>query len=87
MIAGEDAEAAGVDGKRFVQAELGGKVSDRASTEDAGIGSAPGPVFLQVFLTAAVDVIDAAMEDELGGTALDFGERHFVEHGDRILLS
>ncbi len=86
VIAGEHAEAAGVDGQRFVQAEFSGEVGDRARAEHAGIGCAPGAVFEQILLLAAVDVVDAAMKDEFGGAALDFAERHFVEQGDGVLI-
>ena len=44
VVAGEDAEAAGVDGQRLVDAELRGEVGDRARAEDAGVGCAPGAV-------------------------------------------
>ena len=42
VVAGEDAEAAGVDRQRFVQAELGGEVGDRPRPEHAGVPRAPG---------------------------------------------
>ena len=41
VVAGEDAEAAGVDRQRLVQAELGGEVGDRAGPQDAGVGARP----------------------------------------------
>ena len=71
VIAGEHSEAAGVNGQRFVQAELCREVGDRARAQNAGIGSAPGAICLQILLAAAVDVVDAAMEHEFGGAALD----------------
>ena len=42
MIAGQHAQAAGVDGQRFVQAELGGEIGDRPRPQNAGMVRAPG---------------------------------------------
>ena len=42
VVAGEHAEAAGIDGERLVEAELGGEVGDRAGAQHAGILRAPG---------------------------------------------
>ena len=69
-----------------MHAEFGGEVGDRARAENAGVGRAPGAVCLQVLLAAAVDVVDAAVQDEFGGAALDLAERHFVEQRDGILV-
>ena len=44
VIAGEHAQAAGINGKRFVQAELGGEISHRARPQNAGVPRAPGAV-------------------------------------------
>ena len=86
VVAGEDAEAAGVDGEGLVQAELGGEVGDGARAQDAGVGCAPGAVGVEVFLLAAVGVVDAAVEHVLGGASLDLFERHLVEQRDWILV-
>ena len=37
VVAGEDAEAAGVDGQRLVQPELGGEIGHGARPQDAGM--------------------------------------------------
>ena len=55
VVAREDAEAAGVDGQRLVQAELGGEVADGPRAQDSCVGRAPGAVGVQVLLLAAVD--------------------------------
>ena len=52
VIAGEDAEAAGVDRQRLVQAELGREVRDRPRPEHAGVARAPGVRRVQVLLHA-----------------------------------
>ena len=41
---------------------------------------------MQILLLAAIDVVDAAMQDEFGGAALDFAQRNFAEQGNRILI-
>ena len=71
MVPGQHAQAAGVDGQRLVQPELGGKISHRPRPQHAGIGRAPGPVGIQILLLAAVDVVDAAMQDQFRCAALD----------------
>ncbi len=86
VVAGENAEAAGVDGEGFVEAELGGEVGDRTGAKDAGVGCAPGAVGLEVLLLAAVGVVDAAVQHQLGGATLDLVERHLVEEGDWVLV-
>jgi hypothetical protein len=86
MIAGEHAEAARVDGQRLVQAELGGEVGDWTRAQHAGVGRAPGAVGVQVLTLAAVTVVDAAVQDELGGAKLQLFQRHLAEQGDRVLI-
>src|SRR6185437_34166 len=71
VVAGKHTQAAGVNGERLVKAKFGGEISHGAGTKDARIRCAPGAVSLQIFLTPAVDVIDAAVQDEFGGTSLD----------------
>ena len=41
VVAGEHAEAAGVDGERFVQSELGREVGDGAGPQHAGVALLP----------------------------------------------
>ena len=67
MIAGEDAEAAGIDRHRLVQPELGREVRDRPRAEHAGVTRAPGVLGLQVLLQAAIGVVDAAVQRQLRG--------------------
>ena len=86
VIAGEDAEASGVDGEGFVQAEFGGEVGYWARTQDACVGCAPGAVGLQVLLLAAVGVVDASVQHQLCGATLDLVQRHFVEKRDWVLV-
>ena len=87
MIAGEDAEAAGVDRQRLVQAELGGEVSHRPRAEHAGVLAAPGVLRLQVFAEPAVGVVDAPMEGELRRPRLELRRRHLLQQQDGIVVA
>ena len=86
VVSSENAQAAGIDGQRFVQAELGGKIGDGAGSQDAGIGGSPGAVGMEILLLAAVAVVDAAVQDEFRGAAFDFTEGNFTEQRDGILI-
>ena len=46
MVAGKNAQAAGIDRNRFVQAELSREIRHRARPQNAGMRRAPGPVRL-----------------------------------------
>ena len=41
---------------------------------------------LQVFLLAAVGIVDAAVQDQFGGAAFDLAERDFREQRDRVVV-
>ncbi len=86
VIAGKHAEAAGIDRNRFVQAELGGKIGHRPRPQHAGVRGAPGAVRLEIFLLAAVGVVDPAVQHQFAGAALDAGQRHLAEQRDRIVV-
>ena len=85
VIAGEDAEAAGVDRQRLVQAELGGEVRDRARAEHAGVAAAPRVAGPEVLLHPAVGVVDAAVQRELRRALLQVVDRDVLEQGDRVV--
>jgi hypothetical protein len=70
-----------------MEAELGGEISHGARAEYARVSSAPGAVGTEVFLLAAVGVVDTAMEVKFGGAALDLFQGHLVEDGDGILVT
>ncbi len=86
VIAGQHAQAAGVDGDGFVQAELGREIRDRPRPQNAGVGGAPGAVRLQVFALPPVVVIDAAVQHQLARAALHFRQRHLAEQGQGIVI-
>ena len=86
MVAGEDAETARVDGQGLVQAELGGEVADRARTQHACVGSAPGAVGVEILALTAVTVVDPAVQDEFGGAMFELFQRHLAEQRDGILV-
>ena len=86
VIAGEDAEAAGIDRQRLVEAELGREVGDRARPQHAGVACAPGVRRVQILLHPAVGVVDAAVQRELRGPLLEFVDRDLLQQRHRIVV-
>ena len=87
VVAGQDAEAAGVDRHRFVDAELGGEIGDRRGAQDAGFAGAERVAGVgEIFLEPAVGLIDARGEDHLGGPLGDLLGRHLGQQHDRIMV-
>jgi hypothetical protein len=64
VVAGEHAQAAGIDRHRLVNAELGREVDHRLGAEDARVDGAPGVLRRQVFLHPAVGLVDPTVEHE-----------------------
>ena len=87
VVAGEDAEAAGVDRQRLVQPELGREVRDRPRPEHAGVPRAPGVLRAQVLLHPAVGVVDAAVQRELRRALLELVDRHLLQQRDRVVVA
>ena len=86
VIPGKHAEPAGINRNRFVQAELGGKIGDRPRPQHAGMFRAPSSVRLEIFLLAAVGVVDAAVQHQFARAALDAGQRHLAQQRHRIVV-
>ena len=86
VIAGEDAEAARIDRKRLVQAELGREVPDRAGTQHASVRGAPRGVGRKVLALAAIGVVDPAVQCELAGPLMERGEWYLRQERNRIVL-
>ena len=85
VIAGEDAEAAGVDRQGLVQSELGREVRDGTRPQHAGMPRAPGVFGRQILLKPAVRVIDTAVESELRGPFFEHLNRKPVEQRNRVV--
>ena len=86
MVAGEHAEAAGIDRQRFMDAEFGGEIGDGRGAQHAGVARSPGAVGLQIFLQAAVGVVDAAVQNQFGRAGFELGQREFGEQRNGILI-
>ena len=86
VVSGEHAEAARVDRQRLMQAELGGEVADWPRAQHASVRGAPGAVGVEVLALAAVTGVDAAVQDEFGGAALQLFERDLAEQRDWVLV-
>src|SRR5262249_18560201 len=79
VIAGKDAEAARVDGQRLVHAELRGEVRDGPRPQYAGVTRAPRRLRRQIFLHAAVAVVDAAVQGKLRRAFFELVDRHLTQ--------
>ncbi len=86
MVAGEHAQAAGVNRHRFVNAELGGEVGDRLRAQHAGVRAAPGVRGADVFLQPAIGLVDAAVEHQLGGAHFQPLGRELGQQRDRVVI-
>ena len=87
MIAGQDAQTAGVDRHRFVQPELGGEVRDRTRPENAGVARAPRVLRLQILLHPAVRMIDAAVQRQLRGARLELVHVDLLKQRNRVVIA
>ena len=86
VIAGKHSESAGIHRNRFVQAELGGKIGHWTRTQRAGMFRAPSTVCLEIFLLAAVGVVDTPVQYQFVGAALNAGQRHLAQQRHRIVV-
>src|SRR5262249_33931194 len=75
-----------VDGKRFVQSEFCGEICDWMWPQDARVSRAPSTIVVEVLAEAAVSVVDASMQDELGGTRFKLFQRELSQQRNRVLI-
>ena len=87
MIAGQDAEAAGVDRNRLMQPELGREVGHRPRPEHARVPRAPRVLRAEVLLKPAVGVVDAPVQRELRGARLELRRGNPPQHRDRVVVA
>ncbi len=86
VVAGEDAEAAGVLGQRRGDPELGAEVGDRRG-HALGLLAPPllvPAVLLEVAVERLPGRVDALDERRVGGQAVELVGRHGGEHGHRV---
>ena len=86
VIAGEDSQAARINGDRFMQTEFRGKVGHRARPQHPGMLGAPGPIPLQILALPAVGVVDSPMQHQFPGAALNPRQRKGGKHGNGIVI-
>jgi hypothetical protein len=67
VIAGQNSEAAGIDGQRFVHAKFGGEISHGPGPQHTGAARAPGALRLFVLAQAAIGIVDAAVQGQFVG--------------------
>ncbi len=86
VVAGQDAEAAGINRHRFVDAELGRKIDNGLGSEHAGVDRAPGVLRSQIFLHPPVGLVDPAIKHQFGGPGLEPLRRELCQEGDRVVV-
>ena len=64
VIAGEDSQAARINGDRLMQTKFGGEIRDWPRPQHSRMLGAPCPIRLQIFLLAAIGVVDAPMQHQ-----------------------
>ena len=85
MVAGEDAEAAGVDRHRLVNAEFQRKIGDGLGAENADVSPCPSGSGGHILGHSAVCLVDSGIEDEFRGTDFQSFGSEFVEESDGIV--
>ena len=86
MIARQHAQAARVDGQRFVDAELRGKISDRADAQRAGMHRSPGAGGAEVVAQFTERAVDPRAQRGVAGQVLEAPGGEAGEHGDRVVV-
>ena len=86
VVAGEHAQAAGVNWHRFVNPELSRKIDDRLRAEHAGVDVAPRRFARQIFLEAAVGLVDSTVEHKLGCAGLQPLWRKLCQQCDWVVI-
>ncbi len=69
-----------------MEAEFRGKISHWARTKNAGVARSPGAVRFQILPQTPVGVVDAAVQCQFCGPALEFGERKIGEQCHWIVI-
>ena len=86
VIAGQDAQSAGIDRNRFVQAEFSREIRHRARPQNAGVRCAPGAVRLKILLLAAVGIVDPAVQHQFPGATFDSRQGYLPQQRDGIVI-
>ena len=86
VVAREHAQAARVDGQRFVDAELRGKIGDRAHAQRPGVDRGPGPRRAQVVAQLAVGAVDPGAQRGVAREVLEAIRGEPGQHRDGIVI-
>ena len=86
MVAGEDAEAAGVEVERLVEAELGAEVGDGFAAEGRGVACNPGVCGAEVVVEAEPDGIELGEGLDRREGGVDDGVGGARQHGRGAVL-
>ena len=85
VVAGEDAQAAGGDRQRFVEAELGGEIGDGIFVQLRRVLVAPGVLIGQIGVEILQHGADAARQIGVLQAHAQFVIGDFVQHGDGVV--
>ena len=86
VVAREHAQAARIDGQRFVDAELRRKVRDRADAQRPGVDRAPGARRAQVVAQLAVGAVDPRAQRGVAREIVEALRREAGQHRDGIVV-
>jgi hypothetical protein len=86
VVAREHAQAAGVDGQRLVEAELGREVGHGPGQDGAGVGHAPALAAREVALEPAVGLVDAGLDLQVVHPAVDLFGGHALQQGHGVVV-
>src|SRR5207248_1572357 len=86
MIAGENAETAGIVRDGFVESKFGGEIRHRFLDDRAGTGFSIGILAGEIFLESVVNLFQLAQKSFVGGEFLQPGLARELEHANGIVV-
>ena len=86
VIAGQDPQAAAVDGQRLVNAELRREISHGANAQGGGVDGGPGPRFIQVEHQLAVGGVDPRPQRRVLRQPFNLLGGELPQHQDGIVI-
>jgi hypothetical protein len=86
VVARQHAQAAGVDGQRLVEPELGREVAHGPGEDGPRVGHTPALAPLQVALQPPVGLVDAGLHLQVLHPAVDLVGGHALQQGDGVVV-
>ena len=85
VVAGQHAQAAGIDRQRLVDAEFGREVGGRPLAENSGVRRAPGLRRLHVLDPAAIRAVDAGVQDLFAAALFELVGGVFLQERNGVM--